>query len=161
MRADVSEIAGDGRRREHRPVLEVEEKNGNACFCVERVEEAGVGSCEINFAVIHGRGSDDPGAFVGKGPHFFAAGGVDCVEIRIATPEVNDAVSDRRGGLDALLVVSVRVFACFEAPFFCTGDGIECVKVAVPTADEESAIGERGGGMNDVARFEFPLQRAG
>jgi len=60
--AEVREISGEGGRREHRPVLEVEGKNGSAGFCIERMKEARVGCCEIHFAVIDGGGSDDSGS---------------------------------------------------------------------------------------------------
>src|SRR5579859_1464286 len=122
------------------------------------MEEAGVGRCEIDFTVIHGGGSNNPRAFVGKGPDLFASGCLERVKLRIAAAEVDDAVGDRRGGLDALLIVGVGVFTCFEAPLFLAGGGVESIEVAVPTADEESAVGKGWRCVNDVARFEFPLQ---
>jgi len=79
--ADVREIAGDGGERKHRPVLEVERENGRAGFCVEGMKGAGVGSCEVDFAVADGRRSDDPGALVWRRPRVFSGGGVERVEL--------------------------------------------------------------------------------
>src|SRR5262249_30336256 len=53
MRANVCEVTGNGRRREHRPVLEIDVKERSAGFCVEGMKEASVGSGKEDFALVN------------------------------------------------------------------------------------------------------------
>src|SRR2546430_14045608 len=68
MRANVQGLAGNRRRREHRPMLEVDGKKRSAGLGVESMEQTRIRSCEINSAIHHGGGRNDPRSLVRKRP---------------------------------------------------------------------------------------------
>src|SRR6185437_13056634 len=96
----------------------------------------------------------------GIGPQLRAARGIERIQMRVAAAEVDDAVDDRRGGLDAHLVVDGGILAGLEAPALLAAGTVERVEVAVPAADVERARGESWRGVHHVAGRELPVQRA-
>ena len=78
--------------------------------------------------------------------------------MRVAAAEVNRAIGDGRGGLNADLIEDLRVLTRLELPFLLAGFRVEGVEVAVPTTDIDNPRGNGRGGMHHPVRVKFPLQ---
>src|SRR5580704_11943882 len=161
VRANVEAVAGDSGRRKHRPLLAFEREECRAGFGVQRVKQARVRGREINFAILHGGRTDDPGAIVIEGPELFSGGGIHGVELGIAATEIYHSAGDGSRSLDTNLIVDFRVFAGFKAPFLFSRGSIQRVEKTIPAADKQSPIRYGGRSVNHIASLEFPFKTTG
>jgi hypothetical protein len=123
---------------------------------IEHEVKARVRRPENDLALRDCRRADHPASRGVEVPLLAAGRRVDRVELRVAAPGVDDAVHDRRRGLEADLVVDLRILAAVKAPFERARLRIDCVEPAVPAAEVDDAVGKRRRRMDDVARLVFP-----
>src|SRR5689334_19987321 len=97
---------------------------------------------QINLAIAHRWGSDNPRAFVVEGPKLLSGIFIHGIQIGVAATEVNYAFHGRSRRLYADLIMDIGIFASLESPLLMPGSSIERVEVAIPAAQEKRAIGD-------------------
>ncbi len=127
---------------------------------IERHEPRGVRRADVHGSVAHRGSPVHPGLARRVVPLLAARGSVERVHVRIATADVHGSVHHRGRGLEADLVVVVRVHAGLECPFLLAAFGVDGVELAVPAADIDRVPDDGGRGVHDITGRELPLQHA-
>src|SRR5271169_1485369 len=149
MVSEISEVTGEGRRREDVGAgFEVEAEASG--LCVEPHEARAVGGSGIDHAIAHGRRGDYPRFAGGIVPLLAAGSGIDGVDVRIAATDVNSAIDHGWRGLEANLVVDGIVLAALERPFFLARVAVDRIEVAVPAADVNNVVHHRRRRMDNI-----------